>query len=134
MRRRPQDQHLRAGAGQLPRGARHVFELGLDAVRAVQQGRHEAADDAQVERREIVLELGGVGRQVAVGTELRGREAALDHLAQDAVAAHQVAPARGAVHAPGDRRARHSFEEIAHRFPTFHWCCRQMLTVRLSCW
>ena len=27
---------------------------------------------------------------------------------------HQVAPAGGFVHAPGDRRARHSFEQIAH--------------------
>ncbi len=117
MRRRPQHQHLRAGARQLSRGPRHVLELGLDPVRSIEQGRHEAADDAQVELGEVVPELGRIGRQVAVGPELRRGQPALDHLAQDPVPAHQVAPARRTVHAPRDRRARHSFEEIAHVVP-----------------
>ena len=65
-------------------GAGHVFEHGIDPVGTVEEGRHEAADDAQVELA-VVPELGRVRRQVAVGPELRRGEAALDHLPHDPV-------------------------------------------------
>ena len=118
LRRRAEDEHLGTRRGQLPSGTLHVLELGLDPVRAVEEGRHEPADDAHVEPGEVLPKLGRIGRQVAVGPELGRGQAGLDHLPQDPVAVHQVAPARGAVDAPGDRRARHSFEEIAHVLTT----------------
>jgi hypothetical protein len=118
MGRRPEDEDLRAGRGELARGPRHVLELPVDAVGPVEERRHEAADDAHVVPAEEVDQLGRLGGQIAIGTELGGTQPALDHLAHDAVAAHEVAPAWRPVDTPGDRRAGHPFQEIAHVLPT----------------
>ena len=117
VRGRTEHEHGRSGGRELARGASHVLQLRLDLVGTIEEGRHEAADHAQVVARDVFAKLPGVGRQVAVGPELRGVEPGLGHLRQDTVPIHEIAPARGFVHAPGDRRTREAVEQVAHDPP-----------------
>jgi hypothetical protein len=133
-RRRPEDEHLRAGRSQLSGGAGHVRQLIVDTVFAIEQCRHEATHDAHVEPVQELLELHGIGREIAIGPELGRTQPALDHLAQDALAVHEVAPPRRPVDAPCDRCARHPLQEITHVLTTLLPSALDVLTVRLSSW
>ena len=118
VRRGTEDQHLRPRRRRAGGTLVDVLEDGIDLIGAVEEGRDEPADDAQVVAGQEVTELGRIGRQVAVGTELGGGQAALDHLAHDPVPIHQVAPAWRAIHTPRDRRARYPLEKVAHEIPS----------------
>ena len=94
MRRWAEDEDGRAGRRELPGGSLHVGEDLLDAVGPIEEGRDEPADDAHPESGEELLQLDRIGGQVAVRPELGRAQPALDHLAEDPVSVHQVAPAR----------------------------------------
>ena len=83
--------------------------------RVVQDERHEAADHRQAIARQQHIEVAGLLREEARGTEFGGGNAQLAHLAEHPVGRHDLTPAGHFADAPGDGRGGDAAVESTER-------------------